>query len=96
MNTLPLPEQTLDSPQTVAPPDSRWRRWLRFLGVRLVVYLTLYVLSIGPMFWTWYEGMYLDGPAWVVAFYTPLLYVCDRWEWLSWAVNTYINWWILG
>lgn len=60
-----------------------------------MIYWTVYTLSIGPMFWTWYEACYLNGPAWVVVFYYPLLYVCDRFEPYGRLVNWYIHWWIL-
>jgi hypothetical protein len=63
--------------------------------VRLAVYWLLYTLSIGPMFWYWYEASYLDGPKWVVVLYLPLLYVCEQFEPFGRLVNWYIRWWIL-
>lgn len=63
--------------------------------VRLTIYWTLYTLSIGPMFWTWYEANYLDGPKWIAAFYFPLLVACDVIGPFGDFVNWYINLWIL-
>ncbi|NOX54319.1 MAG: hypothetical protein GXP27_07725 [Planctomycetes bacterium] len=56
--------------------------------------LIVYVLSIGPMFWYWYEARYLDGPIWVVLLYEPLR-LATRFELFEKFINDYINWWIL-
>ena len=37
----------------------------------------------------------VDGSIWIAKFYAPLLWLCDHVGWLSYLVNSYINWWIL-
>jgi hypothetical protein len=78
----------------VRPPRS-WRRRIGFACLRLTLYWTAYTLSIGPMFWMWYESQYLDGPRWIAVFYFPLLWACDAIEPFGDLVNWYINLWIL-
>lgn len=71
----------------------------RFLWRRLLmtfVFLLLYVLSIGPMWWVWYSGMYVDTEEnyWVIAIYEPLRQTC-RIQWMNSIVTSYIEWWNL-
>ena len=65
-----------------------------WLSVRLGFYLSLYVASIGPMFWYWYEANHLGGMEPIYAFYYPLLMLCEI-EWIRDLVNAYIRFWIL-
>jgi hypothetical protein len=92
----------MNEPDITPPPLSTWlrfRRYLRQLVGRILIYLAVYlgisILTIGPCFWYWFEAMYVNGPRWIVKFYAPLLWLCDRFSPLSWLVNTYVNWWIL-
>jgi len=62
--------------------------------VHLVVFLILYVLSIGPMFWIWYEAHYIGGSKWIAAFYEPLRRATQIPLFRD-LINDYINWWIL-
>ncbi len=84
----------------VTPPTGltwlKFRRWAVRRGLALTVLLTLYVLSIGPMWWVWYSGMYVSTSAdyWVIAFYEPLRLAC-RIEWIDSLVTAYIEWWNL-
>lgn len=93
------------APATTAPPPvipqplSIWLKVRRFLWRRLlmtVVFLLLYVLSIGPMWWVWYSGMYVETETnyWVIAIYEPLRQAC-RIGWVNSAVTSYIEWWNL-
>jgi hypothetical protein len=82
------------------PPVSiRIKRYLKRFAIHVVIYLAAYltiaILTIGPMFWCWFEAVYLNGSIWVAKFYAPLLWLCDHCDWLSDLVNGYINWWIL-
>ena len=54
----------------------------------------LYALSIGPMFWHWYDSKYLGASELVAMFYEPLLWSCEI-KPIGRAVNWYINLWIL-
>lgn len=84
----------------VTPPTGltwlKFRRWAVRRGLTLTVLLTLYMLSIGPMWWVWYSGMYVSTAAdyWVIAFYEPLRLAC-RIEWIDSFVTAYIEWWNL-
>jgi hypothetical protein len=81
------------------PPSIRIKRYLKQLAVRILIYLTAYVLiaslTIGPMFWYWFDAVYVGGPVWIAKFYAPLLWLCEHLGWLGYLVNSYINWWIL-
>lgn len=81
------------------PTSIRIKRYLKELALRIVIYFLVYLivafLTIGPMFWYWYEAVALHGSIWIAKFYAPLLFLCDHVEWISDLVNGYINWWIL-
>ena len=92
----PISETTI----AVSPPTGltwlKFRRWAVRRVLALTVLLTLYLLSIGPMWWVWYSGMYVSTSAdyWVIAFYEPLRVAC-RIEWIDSVVTAYIEWWNL-
>ena len=96
---LPTPT-TSDSPREATPPTGltwpKFRRWALRRSIVLLVLTTLYVLSIGPMWWAWYSGMYVSTSSdyWVIAFYEPLRLAC-RIEWIDSLVTGYIEWWNL-
>ena len=69
-------------------------RYLRGLLLRLPVYLLIYVLSIGPMYWQWYEARYMHGSTWVLFLYEPLHQAC-RIQFIADFVDWYIDLWIL-
>jgi hypothetical protein len=86
----------MPAPATTPAPQPRpWRIRCRNFCVRLTVYWVLYTLSIGPMFWWWFEASYLDGPKWIFVFYLPLLVACEYIGPFGDFVNWYINLWIL-
>ena len=84
----------------------RNNRVLGFLLIRLPVYLVfvlvLYVLSIGPMYWYWYESyvMYdshenaVMNANRVSLFYLPLVGVCEGNKYVGDYVNWYLDFWI--
>ena len=59
-----------------------------------VMYLTWYVLSIGPMFWQWHHAQMQSEPSFIEFFYRPLAYACKV-PIINDVVNAYINLWIL-
>ena len=63
-------------------------------AIYFLVFLTLYVLSIGPMFWYWYEAEYLGGSEWILVLYQPLRYATQI-PLFEDLINNYINWWNL-
>ena len=68
------------------------RRRLRIL-IQTVLVLSLYVFSIGPMFWKWYEAEYFGTSPLLRVFYAPLRLACGIPVVEDW-LNRYINWWI--
>jgi len=76
------------------PLSVRLMKYLLRLAIQLPVFLALYVLSIGPLFWQWYESYYLDGSPFFKILYLPLLLACNN-ETVRYYVNRYIDWWIL-
>ncbi|MDA0832813.1 MAG: hypothetical protein O2955_20750 [Planctomycetota bacterium] len=62
--------------------------------LRLVGMSAIYVASIGPMYWYWYESMYLSGPKWIARIYYPLLWLCSYVAFIRRFVDGYIGWWI--
>ena len=74
---------------------------LVFLLSRIVLvatFLMLYMLSIGPMFWYWYEAKHLsDGDFLsrvIVGFYEPLRFACKI-PIVENIINNYILWWAM-
>ena len=97
MSLVPPPAESL--PEAAPPTGLTWPKFRRWAVKRLIVMTiltTLYVLSIGPMWWTWYSGMYVSTQSdyWVIAFYEPLRLACHI-EWIDRIVTAYIEWWIL-
>jgi len=92
MTELPetLIEETAPSgDQEAAPP----RRRRRALAYRALAVVGLYVFSIGPMFWHWYEAEVFGGNPLIRLAYTPLRFLCAIPQVEEW-LNDYINWWI--
>jgi hypothetical protein len=83
-------------PGMVEQPDLAVRllRYLLRLLIQLPLFIAIYVLSIGPLFWYWYESAYVGGSKlWFVIYY-PLMVACEN-ETIRYFVNRYIDWWIL-
>ncbi|MBI1313892.1 hypothetical protein GC176_21575 [bacterium] len=84
------PVLTATEPAAAEPHPGRRRVpiWLR-----VIIFLTCYVLSIGPMFWVWCDAEYFSGNPLVRVFYAPLRLLCGIQFFEDW-LNRYINWWI--
>lgn len=93
MTAPPEPSPATPAAQSSARP-SRVRKFVRNILLELAVFAVLYVLSIGPMFWYWYDGMYARGSWFAVAFYEPLRIAC-RVDVIGDFVNWYIDLWTL-
>ena len=78
-----------DSPQT----------WTRLRDAVLQVYcwtlifLIIYILSIGPLYWYWYDAVYLNGHTSIALFYYPLSLACETFQPLDDWVGWYIEVW---
>ena len=57
------------------------------------VAIVVYVLSIGPMFWQWYEAENFGASPLLRIVYAPLRLACAIPLVEDW-LNHYINWWI--
>lgn len=92
----PATETPVAAAQTSKLTWPRLRRWAVRRLIVLTVLLTLYVLSIGPMWWAWYSGMFVSTTSdyWVIAFYEPLRMACQI-ECIDSIVTAYIEWWNL-
>ncbi|WP_417378565.1 hypothetical protein [Gimesia sp.] len=88
-----LPDQS-DLQQQPAQKAWSWRRYIITSTIQVTVFLFLYVLSIGPLFWQWYASFNSLSSPFFAAFYTPLLLACDLIPPLADGVNWYINLWI--
>lgn len=58
------------------------------------VLLALYVLSIGPMYWVWYEAVFVNGSRWIAAFYQPLRLIASL-PIVGRLIEDYIYMWIV-
>ena len=67
------------------------RRWPK--SVRVAIGVILYVFSIGPMFWYWYEAENMGGNPLMRVIYAPLRLLCVIPQ-VENLLNNYINWWI--
>lgn len=91
-------QEQADSPSRDASQDKVRQRTRRAIAVVEEVFIafSLYVLSIGPLYWKWYSAKYVEGAALLAAFYEPLWFLAG-WipgfgEWLNW----YVRLWIFG
>lgn len=85
--------------QQIAPAPAAgafdWREWLWGFIQRMLVMLTIYVLSIGPLYWQWYGARFAGGSTLLAAFYEPLVIIA-QWippfgEWMDWYVGLWIG-----
>ena len=86
----------LASPAEVSPrPPRTWRAWWLRMARWHAFLLLVYVLSIGPLFWWWFEAVHVGGSQWLVLFYLPLALASDLIPPFGALLNWYINLWIL-
>ncbi|KAA0131965.1 MULTISPECIES: hypothetical protein [Gimesia] len=83
----------LPETETNLPQRSRRRYIISYL-IQLAIFLTIYILSIGPLFWQWFASYHSMSSPFFAAFYMPLLLACDLCPPLADGVNWYINLWI--
>jgi hypothetical protein len=76
-----------------AKPRAPRNIWSQF-AQRMCVYFVIYVFSLGPMYWHWYEGKYVNGSKLVAAFYEPLFLLSHWIPPLGWFVNAYVHVWV--
>lgn len=78
-----------------AEEPARWSltAYLAGLACRMLVLFGFYTLSIGPMYWRWYSGKYINGSTLVAAFYEPLWILAGLFPWFGDWINAYIRLW---
>lgn len=85
-----------DPPATTEPTfgELLWDLAAR-VYIRVMVILTLYVLSIGPLYWYWHASRYANGDPFFAKLYFPLEILCALWpgfgDWIDWYVNLWIT-----
>lgn len=89
----PSPDAPVGPPEPADRPTGVWVR-LEALAERLFILFSLYVLSIGPLYWQWYGAKYVSGPPLLAAFYEPL-WILAGWcpplgEWINWYVRLWV------
>lgn len=99
MTTVPPAGLEPVSPSTESTAEAgarsaRWR-WWRSTILQILITWTVYVLSIGPLYWKWFEGKHVSGPNLVAAFYEPLYQLAGIFPPLGEFLNWYIALWIL-
>jgi len=80
-------------PDQDTPPPFDLKAYLRTTCLQLVVFFVLYTLSIGPMYWRWYDSMYLNGPEYIARLYYPL-YLMSAFKPFGEFLNWYVDLWI--
>ena len=90
----PLDNAPAAAPRKPEDSEATWSGFLLFFAQRVFLYLTLYVLSIGPLYWTWYESQFVGGSSIIAAFYLPLVALAE-WvppfgDWIEWYVHLWI------
>ena len=91
---IPVPDSSIPAVQRMKRGRS-WIGFIRDLFIYMSVYLVVSGATIGPFVWIWFGAMYADGPKWFAQFYLPLAYLCEICPPLRWAINTWVDWWIL-
>jgi hypothetical protein len=79
--------------RTERAPAPRRNNLRRFL-LRLAVMFTLYVLSIGPLYWKWYAAKVGLGSPVFILLYRPLETLAELIPPLGHFLNWYISLWI--
>jgi len=87
-----MTDESSEVPEGEGPHVTARRRRVP-LPVRVSLFFVVYVLSIGPMFWHWYEAQNMGGWPILRVFYAPLQLACyfpfvEKW------LNRYISLWI--
>ena len=94
----PKPVAAADTTSPEQPEQPRQATLLGwFLGfvLRVGLFLVIYALSIGPLYWQWYGARFAGGSPLLAAFYEPLFRLaswCPPLErWMDWYVSLWIT-----
>jgi hypothetical protein len=73
----------------------QWGRFFAWLPVYLLIGFAVYVLSVGPFYWTIYGAFVLDENSYLASLYLPLVVLSELSDpfarWMDW----YIGLWVL-
>lgn len=86
-------ERTGGGPDRIARPLTVWT-FVRYVALQVFIFLALYILSIGPMFWHWYAARNLESNSPVAFFYEPLYLLAGWCEPFGEFMNWYVDLWI--
>lgn len=89
-----LTQEQIESKAQTIPKKWSQRRYIIKSLIQITIVLSIYVLSIGPLFWNWFSSYHSMSSPFYATFYMPLLLACDYIPPLSDGVNWYINLWI--
>lgn len=92
-NTSEETEKSSEKSDAASPPRRRTLWQGIVLRLQITFWLMLiYSLSLGPMYWIWYESKYIGGSPWVAVFYEPLLRLTVIPVFRDW-INWYLSYW---
>mgnify|MGYP006969436393 CR=1 FL=1 len=78
------------------PKPFRFRRWLMRVGIRVMILLLIYVLSIGPMYWQWVEAMMTGENEALLVFYLPLMLAAEKIPPFRDVLHKYVDLWVFA
>lgn len=81
------------TPGEAVSQNSGWREYFTGVFARMVALFLCYILSIGPMYWHWYSGKFVNGSQTIAAFYEPLWQLSHRYPWFGQWVDHYVRLW---
>lgn len=78
------------------PTERQKKLWpeIRKRLIAAVVFFVVYVLSVGPLYWTWFNAKFNTGSAWFAVVYEPLYQMCAICPPLGRVVDAYIGLWL--
>ena len=88
--------KTDQPPAAEAKPLSGWRAIYDFLMQSycwLVIFVVLYVLSVGPFYNEWRQAVDMGRRPLLQVFYLPLATMCNRSETVNTVVEWYVGFW---
>jgi len=59
-----------------------------------VIFVLLYIFSIGPMYWPWHQAKNGDGYRIIAVLYEPLYFLAGVVPWFGDWLNWYVGLWI--
>ena len=80
--------------QRQAKPRRTFKQEIRRRIIALCIAIVAYVLSVGPMYWSYYDAKYNTGSLVLAMVYEPLFRLCEFIPFLGRMIDAYIMLWI--